>query len=108
MIHLFPLDPEFVRGLRHRFELVKRANKNIEDVYDGSLHQNKCGPGGFLSKEYNLSLKLNTDGVAIFRSSQFGVWPLFFLINELPPLLRYANKVFMYAIQTHYILKKKC
>lgn len=45
-----------------------------------------------LSEKYNLSVKLNTDGVAIFRSSQFGVWPLFLLINELPPSLRYVNK----------------
>lgn len=89
---LFPLDPEFVHGLRYRFERLKRNNKNIEDVYDGSLHQSKCGPGGFLSKEYNLSLKLNTDGVAIFHSSQFGVWPLFFLVNELPPLLRRSSR----------------
>lgn len=62
-------------------------------VYDGSLYQSKYGPGGFLSKQYNLSLKLNTDGVAIFHSSQFGVWPLFFLVNELPPSLRYVFKI---------------
>lgn len=67
---------------------VKRADNNIEDVYDGTLYQGKCGPGGFLSEPYNLSVKLNTDGVAIFRSSQFGVWPLFLLVNELPPSLR--------------------
>ena len=89
---LVHLDPEFVCGLKYRFERVKRANKNIEDVYDGALYQDKCGPGGFLTKEYNLSLKLNTDGVAVFHSSQFGVWPLFFLVNELPPLLRYVKQ----------------
>ena len=81
-------DAEFVDGLKYRFERVKRDDNNIEDVYDGSLYQSKCGPGGFLSEPYNLSVKLNTDGVAIFRSSQFGVWPLFLLINELPPSLR--------------------
>ena len=69
---------------------MKRAEDNIEDVYDGSLYQGKSGPGGFLSEPYNISVKLNTDGVAIFRSSQFGVWPLFFLVNELPPSLRYT------------------
>ena len=79
----------------------------MEDVYDGSLHQSKCGPGGFLSKEYNLSLKLNTDGVAVFHSSQYGVWPLFFLVNELPPLLRYVKNIIMYVIQSQYIFLKK-
>ena len=71
---------------------MKRVERNIEDVYDGSLYHSKCGPDGFLSQPYNLSLKLNTDGVAIFHSSQFGVWPLFLLVNELPPSLRYVSK----------------
>jgi len=84
------LDPEFVRGLKYRFQRKKRAGKNIEDVYDGSLYQSTCAPGGFLSEPYNLSVKVNTDGVAIFHSSQFGVWPLFLLVNELPPALRYG------------------
>ena len=66
---LFLSDPEFVNSLQHRCQRVKRGENNIEDVYDGALYQNKCGPGGFLSEKYNLSVKLNTDGVALFRSS---------------------------------------
>lgn len=92
MALFIPLDPEFVQGLGYRFQRVKRDDENIEDVYDGAIYQSKCGPGGFLSEPYNLSVKLNTDGVAIFHSSQFGVWPLFLLVNELPPSLRYVNK----------------
>lgn len=95
------LDPEFVHGLRHRFERVKRDELSIEDVYDGSLYKSKCGPDGFLSKQYNLSLKLNTDGVAIFHSSQFGVWPLFLLVNELPPSLRYV-------FRSEYLMQLQC
>lgn len=89
---LIPSDPEFVQGLRYRFQRVKRDDENIEDVYDGAVYQRKFGPGRFLSEPYNLSLKLNTDGVAIFHSSQFGVWPLFLLVNELPPSLRRKSK----------------
>ena len=77
------LDVDFVNGLKHRFQHVKIAANNIEDVYD-SAHAH----GGILAEPYNISVKLNTDGVAIFRSSQFGVWPLFLLVNELPPLMR--------------------
>ena len=87
----FSSDSEFVDGLKYRFHRVKRAEDNIEDVYDGSLYKSKSDPGGFLLEPYNISVKLNTDGVAIFRSSQFGVWPLFLLVNELPPSLRYTN-----------------
>ena len=171
--HFFA-DPEFVDRLTHRFQRVKRADRNIEDVYDGTLYKKEFTPGGFLSEPYNISVKLNTgggqeglnlplpvpfnpgsrpvffgsrpfaffrlrniaqrcvifpffsrfpppwesrfpppllpppvhlpppflpvsrppvpphntDGVAIFHSSQFGVWPLFLLINELPPSVR--------------------
>lgn len=85
---LFFLDVNFVNGLKHRFQRVKIAANNIEDVYDGALYCQKFAHGGILAEPYNISLKLNTDGVAIFRSSQFGVWPLFLLVNELPPLMR--------------------
>lgn len=88
LITHFFADPEFVTGLTHHFNRVKRAERNIEDVYDGALYQRKFVPGGFLSERYNISVKVNTDGVAIFRSSQFGVWPLFLLVNELPPVIR--------------------
>lgn len=90
MALFIPLDPEFVQGLGYRFQRVKRDDENIEDVYDGAIYQSKCGPGGFLSEPYNLSVKLNTDGVAIFHSSQFHSF--FLLVNELPPSLRLVNK----------------
>ena len=32
---LFSSDTEFVDGLKYRFHRVKRAEENIEDVYDG-------------------------------------------------------------------------
>jgi len=40
-------------------------------------------------KEIHLSLMVNTDGVSIFRSSNFGLWPVYFVISELPPEKRY-------------------
>ena len=33
-------------------------------------------------------LTLNTDGVAIFRSSKTSVWPVWLVINELPKGMR--------------------
>ena len=43
--------------------------------------------GGVLSDPDNLSLKVNTDGVPIFESSGFSLWPIF-EINEIPPRKR--------------------
>ena len=35
-----------------------------------------------------ITLKHNTDGIAVFRSSGKDVWPILFEINELPPRMR--------------------
>ena len=81
-------DQEFVSGLEHRFKRRKQAEENIEDVYDGKLYKDQFHHGGLLTQAFSLSFKLNTDGVAVFKSSKFGVWPLFLSVNELPPHLR--------------------
>lgn len=40
-------------------------------------------------RQFHLSLQVNTDGVAVFRSSKFSIWPVYFIVNELPPNCRY-------------------
>ena len=42
----------------------------------------------FLSNKAHVSLTINTDGVAIFKSSKTGVWPVWLVINELPKEMR--------------------
>ena len=58
------------------------------DVYDGALYQNLSKPGNFLSSPQNISFFGNTDGVALIKSTGWSVWPVYLVINELPPLLR--------------------
>ena len=41
-------------------------------------------PGKFLSSIGNISLTWNSDGIAVFKSSKYNIWPLYFAINELP------------------------
>lgn len=36
----------------------------------------------------NLTLTVNTDGVALFKSSSVSMWPIWILINELPISMR--------------------
>ena len=38
-----------------------------------------------------LSIAFNCDGVLIFKSSEFGIWPLQGILNELPPKQRKEN-----------------
>ena len=83
--------------LHHRTSRKKRCKHNIEDIFDGELYRNHFDPKGYFhgtstaarGKEIHLSLMVNTDGVSIFRSSNYSLWPVYFVINELPPENRY-------------------
>ena len=82
-IHVY-IDPAIWTGLK---ECCNRPNSHeIRDVYDGlayKVHQH------FLDKSpSHISFILNTDGVAIFRSSKYGVWSIWIVINELPKTQR--------------------
>ena len=76
---IFFVDASIWNALQLR---LKRSNSSeITDVYDGLHYRQHCE---FLSQPSHLSLLMNTDGVAIFHSSKYSVWPVFFVINELP------------------------
>ncbi|KAJ8316716.1 hypothetical protein KUTeg_005735 [Tegillarca granosa] len=78
--------------LNHRFERTAGPmNRNISDVYDGTLYR-KNFDAGFLNEVNNVSLLGNTDGVAIFKSSAFSVWPIYMVVNELPPSIRFRRE----------------
>ena len=80
----------------------KQNEQNIEDILGGRLYKAHFDDDGYFkgtdeytkTMEPHISLQMNTDGVALFRSSTFSVWPVYYLINELPPNCRYIH---MYA-----------
>ena len=76
--------PGFFDFLKKRFFRRKKDEHNIEDIYDGELYRKHSGVDGILSNEKNISLMWNTDGIPVFKSSKFSLWPLYFIINELP------------------------
>ena len=73
----------FYTWLQHRFTRSTRSG-HLSDVYDGELYQNLSKPGEFLSFKEHISFQWNTDGVPLFHSSSFSMWPLYLKINELP------------------------
>ena len=79
------LDPGFTENILHRFKREKLHAKNIEDVYDGSRYVEMQN---YLSDPNNISFQVNTDGVALFKSSNRSIWPIYLRINELPPYVR--------------------
>ena len=74
--------------------LVRPNSEKICDVYDGVQYRKWKN---FLNEPANVSLLLNTDGVAIFRSSKCSIWPVWIVINELPKSQRY-NTCIIYII----------
>ena len=76
----------------------KKNEQSIEDVLDGRLYKAHFDNDGYFKgteerkkkSELHISLQINTDGVALFRSSTFSIWPVYYIINELPPNCRYA------------------
>ena len=76
----------FFDQIQHRFH--RKSSSDLQDIYDGCVYKDLSKPGGILSNPQNLSLLWNTDGVPVFKSSNFSIWPIFFVINELPYQLR--------------------
>ena len=79
----------------------KKCEHNIEDIFDGQLYKKHFDCEGYFletsvaarGKEIHLSLMVNTDGVSIFRSSNFSLWPVYFIMSELPPEKRYCGEI---------------
>ena len=65
----FFTDPNLWNAIQARFD--DSVDSTISDVSGGSNYKLLSSPGGFLSEKNpaNISLLMNTDGVAIFRSS---------------------------------------
>ena len=61
----------------------------MSDICDGEEYKKYSSEGGILSaaNPANVSLIMNTEGVAIFRSSRVSLWPVWLALNELPPTL---------------------
>lgn len=74
----------FANDILHWFKRKKLNEDHLEDIYDGSLYKKHTSTGGILNAWNNLSLTWNVDGVPIFKSSKFSLWPLYLIVNELP------------------------
>ena len=82
-IHTYNVDPQIWSKIKERVNQTE--NRILSDIWDGQEYRKHSH---FLSKPENLSLTCNTDGVSIYKSSTISIWPVWFVINELPPVLR--------------------
>ena len=51
----------------------------------------------YWATQKNISLTWNTDGVPLFKSSSFALWPLYFIVNELPYNKRIQRENMIFA-----------
>ncbi|KAJ1520365.1 hypothetical protein ONE63_003500 [Megalurothrips usitatus] len=79
--------PGFFQSLMFRFNREKKNVNNIEDIYDGSIYQQSVD-NGFLANRNNFSFFMYFDGISLFKSSTFSIWPVYLTINELKYKLR--------------------
>lgn len=74
----------------YRYTRKKQVQNNYEDIYDGSVY--KKLEESFLSDKNNISFMWYTDGIPLFKSSAFAIWPVYLAINELPYKERFKKE----------------
>ena len=70
-----------------------KTSTSITDILNGEMYQSFMETEDACSLEENsLSLLFNTDGAPLYKSSGVSIWPVYLVINELPPALRFSRK----------------
>ncbi|XP_037290638.2 uncharacterized protein LOC119185900 [Rhipicephalus microplus] len=60
----------------------------MTDIIDGTLYRALRRE---LTSKNDITLTVNSDGSAVFKSSKFSVWPVQVMVNELPVYMRQKN-----------------
>ncbi|XP_071493037.1 uncharacterized protein [Diadema antillarum] len=79
--------------LTYRDTRHKQHEANIEDIFDGEIYKRMRADGEILGNDCNFSYMFNSDGMPVFKSSKYSLWPIYIMINELPPKLRFDNLI---------------
>lgn len=67
----------------------KEYNEQISGVHDGDFMLDLLRSGAVAQED--LSLLWNCDGVPVFKSTQFAIWPIQVVLNELQPKIKKDN-----------------
>ncbi|XP_057211909.1 uncharacterized protein LOC130567659 isoform X2 [Triplophysa rosa] len=80
------LDTTFRAALDYKWTRGKSSPDSVQDIFDGAMYKSVDPLND--PDQFNLSLTWNIDGIHIFKSSPFHIWPIQIIINELPPHMR--------------------
>lgn len=87
--------PGFKESLSYKETRSKKNADNIEDVYDAKNY--KDAEKKFKEFCTNITMMFNTDGMQVFTSNSFSLWPFYLVINELPPNKRFLSENLLIA-----------
>ncbi|KAL5011498.1 hypothetical protein ScPMuIL_004363 [Solemya velum] len=82
-------------GVWESIEEMKQTctlSNTIADITNGESYKKLLEPGGFLDGTSNITLSMFIDGIPLYSSSSVSLWPVYFLINEIPPQKRFRKK----------------
>lgn len=85
--------PDITKHIDYRFTRQKINEDSYEDIYDGEIYKELSKEGNPLNNVNNFSYSFNSDGVPLFSSSKYSMWPIFVMLNELPHKLREENLI---------------
>jgi hypothetical protein len=60
----------------------------MHDIWNGEILASEVKKGKFFSNREHFAFSLSTDGVPIFKSSSMSLWPVYLVVNNLPPAIR--------------------
>lgn len=78
----------FFQSLRKKRKQIGENVDVLNDIHDGRIYQSLCFVNDALAEDTNISLTLNTDGVQVYQSTNYTMWPVLLMINELPFAMR--------------------
>ena len=71
----------------------RERSSAITDITDGAEYLKLREENGFLAcPSNNITFTLFTDGIPLFKSSKVSLWPVYLIVNELPPNERFLKK----------------
>ena len=66
------------------------VDDSVSDISDGLMYKEFLTKNGKEQGNF-ITLTLNSDGVPVFKSSSFSIWPLLCSVNELSPNKRNSH-----------------
>lgn len=68
---------------------LSKPDSCITDITSGNTYRRLKEEK--ILRDGDLTVTFNTDGSPLFKSSKSSIWPIQFTLNDLPPLLGFAN-----------------